>query len=341
MDAEHAGGVGRYAFRLARQLAANSDRYDVSVLAFEGAQQCPGVQVLCIPRPSSRFARYYISPLVAAQRILALRPEVIHSHGDDWALAVRPSLRRRLIRTFHGTAAAEASSGRYLRRINHRALSLLEHLSALLIPYRVAVGPDSAASYRCPAIIPPVIPDPEMSSPVRARRSDPSIIYVGGYDGRKRGWMVSEMWQQLRAELPRLRLVVVGAQSDEQRYPSDAEFHASPSDDDVRRLIGECWLLAAPSKYEGFGIPLWEAMCAGTPVVTTLTPGALWQAGTSGAMQVVPDERFASAVQELLLDPDLRTTLEKKGLVRADEIVQMADPANYARLYDQVAGASR
>jgi glycosyltransferase involved in cell wall biosynthesis len=72
---------------------------------------------------------------------------------------------------------------------------------------------------------------------------------------------------------------------------------------------------ALPSSYEGFGLPVLEAMAAGTPVVAT-TAGALPETCGDAAVLVEPEE-FADALVALLGDTAEQERLRAAGLARA------------------------
>ncbi len=76
--------------------------------------------------------------------------------------------------------------------------------------------------------------------------------------------------------------------------------------------------LVFPSLYEGFGLPVLEAMACGTPVVTSNLTGMPEVAG-GAALLVDPAsvEQIADGVRRVVLDPSLRAELQKKGPARA------------------------
>lgn len=86
----------------------------------------------------------------------------------------------------------------------------------------------------------------------------------------------------------------------------------------VLALHRQATALVFPSRFEGFGIPLVEAMLAGTPVLTSSHPVTREVVGDAG---LIVDESDASAIatgiRRILTDDDLRKSLGKLGPTRA------------------------
>ena len=90
------------------------------------------------------------------------------------------------------------------------------------------------------------------------------------------------------------------------------------SDDDLRVLLHDAQALLAPSRAEGFGLPVAEAMAAGTPVIVSDAPALVEVAG--GAALVTPvgdDAALAGAVEALIGSAAERERLAAAGRVRA------------------------
>ena len=89
-------------------------------------------------------------------------------------------------------------------------------------------------------------------------------------------------------------------------------------DNDLPALISAATVLAMPSKYEGFGLPVLEAMACGTPVVASNT-SSLPEVGGDAALYAWPDD-VRSWIERLRLaidDEELRASLRERGLRQA------------------------
>jgi len=109
-------------------------------------------------------------------------------------------------------------------------------------------------------------------------------------------------------------------------------------DDELDLLMQKALFLVYPSFYEGFGIPVLEAMQVGTPVITSnLT--ALPETAGDAALLVNPHktDEIASAMSHLLEDESLRRQLSQKGKERAVGYTWEKTARQYLELYTQLA----
>jgi glycosyltransferase involved in cell wall biosynthesis len=100
-------------------------------------------------------------------------------------------------------------------------------------------------------------------------------------------------------------------------------------------------LFVYPSLYEGFGLPPLEAMACGTPVIASNT-SALPEVVSDAGLLVEPTdaEEMAEAMHLLLSDGDLRDTLRRKGLQRAESFSWQRAAVETARVYDRALSGS-
>jgi len=101
----------------------------------------------------------------------------------------------------------------------------------------------------------------------------------------------------------------------ERELEDEVVFAGFVSRDDLKHVYQLAELLLFPSFYEGFGLPVIEALACGTPVVTSTT-GSLPEAAGEAGLLVDPydPEDIAAAVLRLLNDPELRRERRRRGL---------------------------
>lgn len=85
-------------------------------------------------------------------------------------------------------------------------------------------------------------------------------------------------------------------------------------------LYSAARILLYPSLYEGFGLPILEAMACGTPVVTS-NRSSMIEVGGDAVLLVDPEnvEKISSSAKIAFKDEDLRREMSAKGLIRAKE----------------------
>ena len=109
------------------------------------------------------------------------------------------------------------------------------------------------------------------------------------------------------------------------------------SNDDLGLLRSGASLCCLPSRAEGFGLPVLEAMAAGSPVVTT--SGTPMEEFASGVAELVPPgdpEALAAAIDSLLEDPRRAARLAAAGRERAGEYSWQRSAAAVLDVYERV-----
>ena len=98
-------------------------------------------------------------------------------------------------------------------------------------------------------------------------------------------------------------------------------------------------VLAYPSLYEGFGLPVLEALASGTPVLTS-NVSSLPEAAGEAALMVDPtdSEAIAGGLRQLLTDRSLRQELRGRGLEHAGRFSWLRSARETARTYRNALG---
>lgn len=111
---------------------------------------------------------------------------------------------------------------------------------------------------------------------------------------------------------------VVQSMADALGIGDDLVVTGQVSDRELAALYNTAAVVVHPSRYEGFGLPVLEAMQCGAPVVTT-TSSSLPEVAGSAAALVEPDDAdgLARALADVLQDPDRRAAMIADGLRQA------------------------
>jgi len=147
----------------------------------------------------------------------------------------------------------------------------------------------------------------------------------------------------------RLRLVVVGDRAKQARWI--LRLQANPrlrgsiiftgylGDDDLSLVLGNSRLLVFPSLYEGFGLPVVEAMAAGIPVACSRA-AALPEIAGNAALFFSPSDTAAMtrAIETLLTNEPLRKNLAAAGRARAAHFSWTRAALQTIEVYERTAG---
>ncbi len=158
--------------------------------------------------------------------------------------------------------------------------------------------------------------------------ADPFLLYVGGVDLRKNIKGLARDFFSLKEQHPNLKMLMIGKEFSLKRdlkmvgwtdellkNPDAAKDIMLPGfvpDDDLGVLYAEAAVFPFPSLYEGFGLPILEAMHLGCPVVA-YDNSSIPEVAGDAALLVKNGAAMAPAIKRVLDNPKLRAELIKKG----------------------------
>lgn len=178
----------------------------------------------------------------------------------------------------------------------------------------------------------------------------PYILYVGSIEPRKNLVRLLQAYALLKEWSSRWHLVIVGARNfwksspvletvERLGFKAWVHFTGFVEEADLPALYNGADLFAFPSLYEGFGLPVLEAMACGTPVVTS-NSSSLPEVAGEAALLVDPldVEAITAAMRQVLSDPALAQELSQRGLQRAMEFTWERTARETIAVYERVLG---
>jgi glycosyltransferase involved in cell wall biosynthesis len=155
---------------------------------------------------------------------------------------------------------------------------------------------------------PPLDPEP---SP-----KEPYFLFVGGTEKRKNLFSVLEAFKSVEG----FELRVVGQHKaspvhDARREQSGVRWLGYIDERELVELYRHATALVFPSRYEGFGLPVLEAMARRTPVIAS-TSSSIPEVARGAAILVDPDdiEGLGNAMRRVAAEPALRADLVERGV---------------------------
>lgn len=273
-----------------------------------------------LPRAARRahldvfHAPSYTAPVGGPRPVVLTIHDVCYERRPDWY----PYRRDRLRRAFYRLSARSAD-----RIVTDSEFSRREITAAYdIAPEAIDVVPLAAA--------PVFRPGPRL--PLTCRFAGPFVLHVGDLHPRRNLAMLARAVANAAGRATALRdltLVLVGVDrgsGDELRALATPagrnspliEFVVATDESELLGLYRSAAALVYPSRYEGFGLPLLEAMASGTPVLAANT-SSIPEVTGAAAVLLDPDDHDAWSVEieRIFGDEPHRLRLREAGLQRA------------------------
>jgi len=241
----------------------------------------------------------------------------------DLAFELYPGTHTAASRAYYAASGESVRSAERVIAVSQRTASDAVRLLGV-DPARIRVVPEAAAPTFSPRTA------SEFSSVAKRLGVDvrrPYALFVGTLEPRKNIPLLLEALVLVRRELD-AQLLLVGARGwlDEPifaaharlRLGDAARFLGTLSEDDLAVLYSSAGVFALPSLYEGFGLPVLEAMACGAPVVCS-NAGPLPEVAGDAAVLLTPEDpsAWSRAMVNILANSHRADALRQKGFARA------------------------
>jgi glycosyltransferase involved in cell wall biosynthesis len=355
-------GAGVYAIELARAMM-ESDRRDGYALFTRGdwfERAASGRKNWRIERvkAGSAEARLAWEQLRLPGRLAALGIDVLHS--THHMLPLRPMRAKRVV-TVHDVTFFRiperypAARRLYMQTATRAAAKVAD---AVIVPSRTvrddllrALPVDAQnvhVVYEAPsALYAPVARDDALAVAAGYGVSPPYVLSVGSLEPGKNRTRLIRAMRDLRDERVDATLAIAGQKA----WQYDADFRLIEAlgmtdrirylgyvkQDDLPALYSAATAFAFPSLYEGFGLPVLEAMACGTPVLTSNVSATAEVAGDA-ALLVDPlsQDSIRDSLRRFLADAHLRMDLGQRGVERARDFTWHRAAGETRAVYERV-----
>ncbi len=295
-------------------------------------------------QPDVAFFPNYMAPLLTTRArrcptVITVHDMAVFLHPETFTFKKRVLQRRllpSLLRQAEGIVTPSESTRRDLLR-----------LIPSVRPERVVAVP-LAADPACHA----PVSDDAMAS-VRARFDLPEryLLAVSTLEPRKNLVRLVQAFEKVWPAHPDVKLILVGGKGWRDEAISQALKRSSARDgiealgyvafEDLRALYKGARAMCYPSLYEGFGLPVIEAMACGAPVLTSFG-SSLDEVAGDAALQVDPLSvgDIAAGLRRLLEEPGLCESLSAKGSAQAERFSWAKTAVGTREVLARVAGGA-
>ena len=351
-------GIGRYAGELGRAL----DRRDDVEPVFYAACMRRRIEPPWLEHSSARlFSLRWPSRLLSLGRFLGIGADTLSGgvplfHSTD--IVYPPVVRAKKVVTLHDVAFAEAEAyhePEFRSSVSRRVRRMIPSADAIVVPTRFTAE-RVAEMYSIPVDTLDVIPHGGDHITRRSSREDdlftslglsqPYLLSVGTIEPRKNYARMAEAFDRVVRRGYRGHWVIVGSwgwmtesiQAAFEKMASRDRVHLLLETDDavLPALYENAQLLWYGSVYEGFGLPIIEAMALGVPVVTS-NVGAMAEVGEDAVVSFDPIEveSMCDAIERCLRE---QGKWSKRSRARGQEFLWSKTAAMTVDVYRRVLG---
>jgi glycosyltransferase involved in cell wall biosynthesis len=336
----YAAGIARYTLLLADALASleGPERY-VILRGGRSRELQPGGESVAQRRvltpPHHRLERWTLPIEVLSRRPW---PDLLHSVDHvapawgpwrhvvtlhDLAFLLYPATQTAASRAYYAATGESVRRAERVIAVSQRTASDAVRLLGV-DPSRIRVVHEAAA--------PGLSPRPKDALPALAQRLgfDPGrryVLFVGTLEPRKNVTLLLEAFALLKPKLD-AQLIIVGGRGwlDEPIFATHARlglgdaarFVGTLGEEDLAVLYSHAGVFVLPTLYEGFGLPVVEAMACGAPVICS-DAGPLPEVAGDAAVLLKPEDpaAWASAMLDVLTNASLAAEMRTRGFARA------------------------
>ncbi|RLC80643.1 MAG: glycosyltransferase family 1 protein [Chloroflexi bacterium] len=363
----HFPGIGRYVVNLAQAMKALLAEGERLILLRDSASPSPWdlgalegekLRVIDVPIPPFSLRQQWVIP-----RLLH-RFQASLYHSPYYLMPYRSGVPT-VVTIYDFIPLLYPTYFSFLNRLIFRWATILAlRVSAVAIVLSQATARDLRrffAQYISRVEIIPAASDPRFrpqpaGEVERIRRkyaiSEGYILYLGINKPHKNLTRLIEAWAQIckwRVASGKWQLIIAGAW--DPRYPEPKQraeelglgdsvrFLGPVPEDDLPALYAGATLFVFPSLYEGFGLPVLEAMACGTPVACS-NASSLPEVVGDAALTFDPADSsaIARAITRVLADAELRQVLRERGLAQAAGFSWERTAAKTLEVYRRAAG---
>lgn len=174
------------------------------------------------------------------------------------------------------------------------------------------------------------------------------LLYIGTLQPRKNLTRLIQAFSNLQSQISDFKMVIAGgmgwlyadifAEAKRLGLESQVLFPGRVAEEDKAALLSGAEAFVFPSLYEGFGLPVVEAMQCGTPVICSNTSSLPEVAGDAALLVDPLDvDALAQAMARLLDDADLRRTLVERGYAQSQKFSWADCAARVLAAFESVA----